>query len=231
MRNQTSIDFIDTYSAAYRKEVFMLNGGFDESFKVPSVEDQELSFRLARKGYRLVFEPSAVVYHYHDRNLSEYLHRKYVIGYWKAIMLKWIPEKVFSDSHTAPTQRVEILLLALLLATLPFVLLFPFSAFLFSLFLLALFIGITSPFLAFIGKRDTSVLWIAPWMLFGRAGALGWGLLRGFFLPSKQKSRGIPVPIIEHTIDQTNHRYFWFSHRLNSLNTSDSLRGIRHTDG
>ena len=52
MRNQASIDFIDTYSAAYRKEVFIQNGGFDESFRVPSVEDQEFSFRLARKGYQ-----------------------------------------------------------------------------------------------------------------------------------------------------------------------------------
>ena len=52
-----AIDFIDTYSAAYRKEVFIQNGGFDESFRVPSVEDQEFSFRLARKGYRMVFEP------------------------------------------------------------------------------------------------------------------------------------------------------------------------------
>ena len=192
MRNQTAIDFIDTYSAAYCKDIFMLNGGFDESFKVPSVEDQELSFRLVRKGYRLVFEPSAVVYHYHDRNLSEYIHRKYVIGYWKAIMLKWIPEKVFSDSHTAPTQRVEIILLGLLLVTLPFVLLFQHSAFLFTLFLLALFIGNTSPFLVFIGKRDTPVLWVVPGMLFVRAGALGWGLLKGFFQPSKQKVEGFP---------------------------------------
>jgi glycosyltransferase involved in cell wall biosynthesis len=56
MRNQPAIDFIDTNNAAYRKEVFIQNGGFDESFRVPSVEDQEFSFRLARKGYRMVFE-------------------------------------------------------------------------------------------------------------------------------------------------------------------------------
>lgn len=193
MRNLTSIDFIDTYSAAYRKEIFTLNNGFDEFFRVPSVEDQELSFRLARKGYRLVFEPSAVVYHYHDRNLSEYLHRKFVIGYWKAVMLKWIPEKVFSDSHTAPTQRVEILLLALLLTTLPFIIVFPYNTLLALLFLLTIFIGIASPFLAFIGKRDPSVLWVAPWLLFGRAGALGWGLLRGIIQPNKRKVDGFAL--------------------------------------
>ena len=30
MRNQATIDFIDTNNAAYRKEVFLQNGGFDE---------------------------------------------------------------------------------------------------------------------------------------------------------------------------------------------------------
>ncbi|MDD2695462.1 MAG: glycosyltransferase family 2 protein, partial [Anaerolineales bacterium] len=50
MRRQASIDFIDTYSAAYRREVFLQNGGFEPAFPVPSVEDQEFSFRLARKG-------------------------------------------------------------------------------------------------------------------------------------------------------------------------------------
>ncbi len=55
-RSET-IDFIDTYSAAYRHDVFMAIRGFDVAFPTPSVEDQEFSFRLARKGYKLVFAP------------------------------------------------------------------------------------------------------------------------------------------------------------------------------
>jgi lipopolysaccharide/colanic/teichoic acid biosynthesis glycosyltransferase/glycosyltransferase involved in cell wall biosynthesis len=208
MREQDSIDFIDTYSAAYRKEVFLLNGGFNESFPVPSVEDQELSFRLARKGYRLVFEPSAVVYHLHDCNFSQYLHRKFGIGYWKAVMLQWIPEKTFSDSHTAPTQRVEILLVGLLLVTIPFIIVWPFFASVFFLLTLALFVSITSPFMIFIGKRDAQVLWVAPWMLIGRAGALGVGLLKGFILPPKGTANGFPYQsmgthLIKRSIDIT----------------------------
>ena len=206
MRNQAAIDFIDTNNAAYRKEVFIQNGGFNESFRVPSVEDQEFSFRLARKGYRLVFEPSAVVYHYHDRNLSEYLHRKFGIGYWKAFMLKWIPEKTFSDSHTAPTQRAEILLLAILLATIPFIAFWPFYASIFFLFVLVIFLMTTSPFLIFMGKRDPQILWVASWMLIGRALALGMGLLKGFILPPKGSAKGFPCQsmgtrLIKRTID------------------------------
>ncbi len=70
MRKFQFIDFIDTYSAAYRKKIFLENNGFDTNFTVASVEDQEFSFRLARKGYRMVFVPSAIVYHQHDRNSS-----------------------------------------------------------------------------------------------------------------------------------------------------------------
>ena len=35
MRQHTAIDFIDTYCAAYRTEVFIQNGGFDESYLLP----------------------------------------------------------------------------------------------------------------------------------------------------------------------------------------------------
>jgi len=206
MRTLSAIDFIDTYSAAYRTEVFLQNRGFDESFRVPSVEDQEFSFRLARKGYRMVFEPSAVVFHYHDGNLPEYLRRKFGIGYWKAFMLHWIPEKTFSDSHTAPTQRAEILLLALLLTSIPFIVIWPLYASIFFLLNLAVFLVITSRFLTFIRERDAQVLWIAPGMTLGRAGALGLGLLKGFILPPKAEPKGFPclsmhVRFIKRIID------------------------------
>ena len=73
----------------------------------------ETAFRLANKGYRLSFNPNAVVFHKHDRSIVEYAVRKYKIGFWKAFMLKRLPGKIFSDSHTLPSQRWQILLLAL----------------------------------------------------------------------------------------------------------------------
>ncbi|MHA2429097.1 MAG: glycosyltransferase, partial [Candidatus Hermodarchaeia archaeon] len=105
------IDFIDTYSAGYRRKVFMENGGFQPVFPHASVEDQELSFRLARKGYKMVFNPKAIVYHLHDRTLGEYVDRKFKIGYWKAFLLRWLPEKALSDSHTPWMQRLQTVLL------------------------------------------------------------------------------------------------------------------------
>jgi lipopolysaccharide/colanic/teichoic acid biosynthesis glycosyltransferase/glycosyltransferase involved in cell wall biosynthesis len=196
MRDFSSIDFIDTFSAAYRKDIFMQNGGFDETFRNPAVEDIEFSFRLARKGYRMVFVPQATVFHFHDRNLSEYLHRKYWIGYWGAHMLHWTSEKIFTDSHTAPTQRIEIILLAFLLLSVPLFAIWPTVASLTFLAILAIFLIVTGPFQFFIGKRDARVLWIASGMLIARAGALGAGLFKGFLLPPRTGTMKLPCQSI-----------------------------------
>ena len=178
MRQLDQIDFIDTYSAAYRREVFLDNGGFNPVFKTPSVEDQELSFRLARKGLRMVFQPDAVVSHRHDLNLGEYARRKFGIGYWKAVMLRWLPEKTFSDSHTPPSQRWQIVCLGLFAAGLGLGLMWrPFGWLAASALLL--FFLTALPFLKFIVHNDQPVLWIAPLMLLLRAAALLAGIVKG----------------------------------------------------
>ena len=171
------------------------------------------------------------VFHYHDRTLSEYLQRKFGIGYWKAFMLHWIPEKTFSDSHTAPTQRAEILLMAMLMATIPFFIFWPFYASIFFLIVLVVFLATISPFLIFIRKRDPQVLWIAPGMVFGRAGALGMGLLKGFILPPKVGSKGFPclsmrVRLIKRMIDIAGSL-----HWLIPICTGDRMRSDRHPVG
>ena len=183
------IDFIDTYSAAYRREVFLANGGFDTAFTAPSVEDQEFSFRLARKGYRMVFAPEAGVNHQHDSTVGEYLSRKYGIGYWKAFMLRWLPEKTFSDSHTLPSQRLQIALLALAIAAIAAALVLGGAAWAVPLACLVLFYASAGAFLAQLWRRDRAVLFAAPFLLLCRSAALGAGLAVGLIAPHAQRSR------------------------------------------
>jgi len=188
MASLEKIDFIDTYSAAYRRDVFLENGGFDTAFPVPSVEDQELSFRLARKGYRMVFAPNAVVVHIHDETVSEYIRRKFNIGYWKAFMLRWLPEKMLSDSHTLPVQRWQIGLLGLTLMGV--VLGFVWTpAFVLALAATVLFFVIDAPFLLHLLREDLGWLFVAPPMLVLRAGSLGLGLTIGFLFPPKARAK------------------------------------------
>lgn len=185
MRKLSQIDFIDTYSAAYRREIFLSEGGFDERFPVPSVEDQEFSFRLAGKGHKLVFQPQAAVYHPHDRNLGEYIRRKFGIGYWKAFLLRQMPEKARGDSHTSPTQPLEILSVGLLGLGLLLTFFHPAGLGLACLGLAA-FLILTLPLRRFIKRSDPLILWAAPGLLLARALALGCGLAAGFLLPKKQ---------------------------------------------
>ena len=162
--------------------VFLQNGGFDPVFPVPSVEDQEFSFRLARKGCRMVFVPQAIVYHQHDRTLGEYIRRKYGIGYWKAYMLTWLPEKALSDSHTLPSQRWQLLLLLTMILSLAASPVWPHAMWGF-LASLALFMITGIPFLAHIVKADPAVLSISPFMLLLRAASQLAGLVIGFGFP------------------------------------------------
>ena len=178
MARLPSIDFIDTYSAAYRRDTFLANGGFDTSFPTASVEDQEFSFRLARKGYKLVFAPDAIVYHRHDLNLADYVRRKFWIGYWKSFLLRRHPEKMLKDSHTPVSQRLQIALLGAAGIALGLSWLSP-AVGMVCLGLSLLFALTTIPFLVFVHKNDSPILLAAPILLVARALALGAGLLVG----------------------------------------------------
>ncbi|MGA9398896.1 MAG: sugar transferase [Anaerolineaceae bacterium] len=205
MAKLPKIDFIDTYSAAYRKKVFLDNGGFDEQFPVPSVEDQELSFRLANKGYTLVFSPEASVFHQHDLTLKEYFQRKYFIGYWKAYMLRWLPDKLFKDTHTSPSQRWQIALLGLAVIGIPFLYFFPWWIW-GILIIIGLFFLTDVNFLAFILRNDRSIFLPSFLLITTRAAALGLGLLAGFLKapktpPSDKHTLNLSQRILKRCID------------------------------
>jgi lipopolysaccharide/colanic/teichoic acid biosynthesis glycosyltransferase/glycosyltransferase involved in cell wall biosynthesis len=177
---RATIDFIDTYSAGYRRAVFQANGGFETAFSAPSVEDQEFSFRLAQKGYKLLFAPRAAVYHQHDSTLAEYGRRKFWIGYWKAFLLRWLPEKALGDSHTPLSQRVQMGLAGLAAAAVVLGLAWH-PLWWGAAGLLAIFFATALPFFFKLWQRDRAVLLVAPLLLLVRAGALGVGLAVGLF--------------------------------------------------
>ena len=203
LSHQDCIDFVDTYSAAYRRDVFFANGGFDTLFPTASVEDQELSFRLARKGYRLVFAPRAAVYHRHDTTLGQYWQRKFGIGYWKVLLLRWHPERAVRDSHTPQVLKVQIGLvglLGLLILLAPFWVLARWSALTIAVF----FVLTAIPFLFRVAPRDLVVAVVAPLLLLVRALALGTGLAAGFLRFSRRiSSRRPPISGLNRAIKRT----------------------------
>jgi lipopolysaccharide/colanic/teichoic acid biosynthesis glycosyltransferase/GT2 family glycosyltransferase len=178
MARQERIDFVDTYSAGYRRDVFLANGGFDTTFPTASVEDQELSFRLARKGYKMVFAPQARVYHYHDVSLGEYVRRKFNIGYWKALLTQWHPERLVRDSHTPQTLKLQIILLGLGVVSLLVAPLWPRSLWIAG-GMTGLFLISTFSFVTKATRKNLAVALASPFILALRAASLGLGFALG----------------------------------------------------
>lgn len=100
MKRAKVLDWIGSYSAAYRRKIFLSEGGFDETFPKASGEDAEFSYRLSKKGHRLVFAPLAIVYHTHPETLLRYLRVKFFRAYWRTRMYLKHPEKSVRDSYT-----------------------------------------------------------------------------------------------------------------------------------
>ena len=186
MAGAETIDFIDTYSAAYRRDIFLANRGFDTVFPTASVEDQEFSFRLAEKGYRLAFVSEAQVDHRHNPTVRAYVRRKFLIGYWKALLARWHPGRMIKDSHTPQTLKLQMGLAAALLggllvgASVSLLMghLWSLGFAVVAISALA-FLASTGPFLVKVWARDRRVLAPALGLLWVRALALGCGFALG----------------------------------------------------
>lgn len=178
MKRNPTIDFIGTYSAAYRKSVFMEEGKFDDRFPIASGEDADFSYRLAAKGRKMVFQPEAVVYHRHPHTLSRYLGQKFWRAYWRNLLYRRHRSRILKDSYTPQALKFETLL----------AILFPFS--LLGLWLptpgplapAAVVAGIlllSLPFTFWVFGRDMKVGLISPLVILLRSFAFALGTARG----------------------------------------------------
>ncbi len=69
--NITEVNHNASCCVMYKREVFLKEGGFLEGLW-PG-EDVELDYRLREKGYKLLFNPRAVIYHYRSKSLKSFL--------------------------------------------------------------------------------------------------------------------------------------------------------------
>jgi glycosyltransferase involved in cell wall biosynthesis len=115
LERQETIDFIDTYAAAFKRTVLNKMGGFDPAFPRAVSEDAELSYRLSRAGCRMIFNRDAVVYHCHPRTWKTYIRRKIKFSYWRMMAYRLHPAKVLQDSYTPQLLKVQLALVYLLL--------------------------------------------------------------------------------------------------------------------
>jgi cellulose synthase/poly-beta-1,6-N-acetylglucosamine synthase-like glycosyltransferase len=197
MRKSDFIDFIDTYSAAFRREKFLEMGGYDSNFPVACAEDVELSYRMSGCGWKMKFAPTATVYHTHPNSLWSYLKKKYKFAFWRIFAVRKNPDKAVKDSHTPQLMKMQLLFLpALLLALLvdvaarPFV---PVSWIVISAFLIS-----TLPFSLRAMRKDVAVGILSPILLALRSGAQFFGAVAGVAEILRKPLHANTDPIAEH---------------------------------
>jgi glycosyltransferase involved in cell wall biosynthesis len=178
MAEQARIDFVDTYAAAYRRDLLLEAGGFDPTYPLPSAEDVDLSFRLARQGHWLVFVPDAWVWHRHPTSLYTYLARKGRYGLWRALLYLRYPEKAQGDAHTDPMLKTQFILVGLLGLLIPAGLAWHWIWGAAGL-LLAVFVATTVPFVHWAWRRDWAVAVLWPFVTLLRVAVQGVGLAAG----------------------------------------------------
>jgi GT2 family glycosyltransferase len=172
------IDFVDTYSAAFRRDRFLEMNGYDTSFPVACAEDIELSYRMSARGWKMKFAPKAVVYHTHPDTFAKYLKKKYKFAFWRVLAIRKNPGKGVKDSHTPQVMKLQLLFApALFMALiLDFLVRPPIP---FSIFVLASFFASTLPFAWRAISKDSVIGILSPLLLAARSCAQMLGVTAG----------------------------------------------------
>ncbi len=188
MSGLSSIDFIDTYSAGFRRDRFLEMRGYDTSFPVACAEDVELSYRMSARGWKMTFVPGAIVYHTHPDTFLRYLKKKYKFAFWRVLAVRKNPGKGVRDSHTPQIMKFQLLfapalLVAVVLDTTvrPRV---PTSALVIAGFLIS-----TLPFSVRAVRKDPMVGLLSPLLLAARACAQILGVAGGLIYARRKPIR------------------------------------------
>jgi cellulose synthase/poly-beta-1,6-N-acetylglucosamine synthase-like glycosyltransferase len=111
----TSKEVIEVYhnpgcNAIYRKEAILDVGNFNSLLM--TCEDEELDFRIIKKGYKILFTPKVSVNHYRRPTYKKLLVQSYrfAFGRWQAIKLHSLMAKWF---HFAPSIFLASLLISI----------------------------------------------------------------------------------------------------------------------
>jgi glycosyltransferase involved in cell wall biosynthesis len=189
MAGLSSIDFIDTYSAGFRRDRFLEMTGYDTSFPVACAEDIELSYRMSARGWKMKFVHAAIVFHTHPDTLARYLKKKYKFAFWRVLAVRKNPSKGVKDSHTPQIMKVQLLFAPVLvlavifdLAARPTV---PVSALVLVSFLLT-----TLPFTLRAIRKDPIVGILSPILLAARACAQVLGVAAGLVHARRKPAEG-----------------------------------------
>lgn len=89
--DQVPFNFFYTSNLSVPRQA-LIDQPFDTDFPYPAWEDIELSYRLQQRGFRLLYEPDAVVAHDHPTDLERFGVRQEKAGYCAVVFYRRHPE-------------------------------------------------------------------------------------------------------------------------------------------
>ncbi len=124
LRMPDTVDYLGSFNASYRRRVLEEVGGFDESYRMASGEDNDLAYRVRKRGYRLLFDRDVRVAHQHPERLWPYLRSQFWHGYWRMKLYRDHPRMGGGDVYAGLWDFVQPPLAVLTLGLLPLTVVF-----------------------------------------------------------------------------------------------------------
>lgn len=186
IKNFDSIDLVPSFAAAFRRSVFEEVGGFDAHYPLANNEDVELSYKIASRGYKMLYADDAIVYHRHPDNWKKYFDIKFSRAFWRTLVYKKFPDKIIKDTYTPQSLKAQILAAWLvLLSSSAFIVGPGWGAAAFGLTVL-LFLISCIPFIGRTHQFDPQMALAAPLVLFPKSIVFGWGIFLGLITGSER---------------------------------------------
>lgn len=167
---------------AIRRSVFLELGGFDERYRRPCIEDIELGYRLKRNGYSIRLCKEIQVKHLKRWELVSLLKAEifYRALPWTELILR--NRRLDTDLNLSPTNRLSVVLVFALIASLGIGLVIPIGWWLAVAITMGLLVINQEVYRFFKRKRGTwFALRVIPWhwfyFLYGGA-AFGYGTVK-----------------------------------------------------
>ena len=136
LKRKKYIRAFGSYNVALKRNVFLKVGGFNEGYRSASGEDNDLSYKILKAGYKIRFKDDALVAHHHPEQIWNYLKEQYRHGYWRIKMYRDFPEMSRGDDYMVMKDIIEVPLALFSLCSILF-LWNKNGAFLFSVFTLS----------------------------------------------------------------------------------------------
>jgi len=169
-----------SYNFGVKKNVFDEVGGFNSGYSSASGEDNDLSYKILKAGYKILFEKNALVDHYHPNKFWKYMKEQFRHGYWRVKMYADHPKMAKGDDYTFWKDIVEIPIAFVSVVALIGSVLLGASFLQGSLFLMILLLAIELVFALLIIKNIFGAIFMS-FVMFFRSFSRMFGFMSGIF--------------------------------------------------